>query len=152
MSAQLLVRLTKQNRSRELCSPTRRNTSKKEKTLLLFCPLLCFLLLLLSVSLLTPGEDNFCRKRLYTIVSLCFVTLVSTFPQICSVYQTDKIVKRSCACVVLTIPQICKSIGSVFVNTLYECNVNKVPGEIKRSRDLRGGRWSWTFRLAQKRS
>ena len=28
----------------------------------------------------------------------------------------------------------------------------KVPGEIKRSRDLRGGRWSWTFKLAQKRS
>ena len=30
--------------------------------------------------------------------------------------------------------------------------LNKVPGEIKRSRDLRGGRWSWTFKLAQKRS
>ena len=28
----------------------------------------------------------------------------------------------------------------------------QVPGEIKRSRDLRGGRWSWTFKLAQKRS
>ena len=28
----------------------------------------------------------------------------------------------------------------------------KVPGEIKRSRDLRGGRWSWTLKLAQKRS
>ena len=28
----------------------------------------------------------------------------------------------------------------------------KVPGEIRRSRDLRGGRWSWTFKLAQKRS
>ena len=28
----------------------------------------------------------------------------------------------------------------------------KFPGEIKRSRDLRGGRWSWTFKLAQKRS
>ena len=28
----------------------------------------------------------------------------------------------------------------------------KVPGEIKRSRDLRGGRWSWTFKLAPKRS
>ena len=27
-----------------------------------------------------------------------------------------------------------------------------VPGEIKRSRDLRGGRWSWTFKFAQKRS
>ena len=30
--------------------------------------------------------------------------------------------------------------------------VNKVPDEIKRSRDLRGGRWNWTFKLAQKRS
>ena len=28
----------------------------------------------------------------------------------------------------------------------------RVPGEIKRSRDLRGGRWSWTLNLAQKRS
>ena len=28
----------------------------------------------------------------------------------------------------------------------------KVPGEIKRSTDLRGGRWSWTFKIAQKRS
>ena len=27
-----------------------------------------------------------------------------------------------------------------------------VPGEIKRSRDLRGGRWSWTLKFAQKRS
>ena len=24
----------------------------------------------------------------------------------------------------------------------------RVPGEIKRSRDLRGGRWSWTLNLA----
>ena len=28
----------------------------------------------------------------------------------------------------------------------------RVPGEIKRSRDLRGGRWSWTLNFAQKRS
>ena len=28
----------------------------------------------------------------------------------------------------------------------------RVPVEIKRSRDLRGGRWSWTLSLAQKRS
>ena len=28
----------------------------------------------------------------------------------------------------------------------------RVPGEIKRSRDLRGGRWSWTLNYAQKRS
>ena len=26
------------------------------------------------------------------------------------------------------------------------------PGELKRSRDLRGGRWSWTLKFAQKRS
>ena len=37
-----------------------------------------FLLLLSSVSLLTPEEDHFCRKRLYTTVSLCFVALVSS--------------------------------------------------------------------------
>jgi len=30
--------------------------------------------------------------------------------------------------------------------------MSRVPGEIKRSRDLRGGRWSWTLKLAQKRS
>ena len=29
---------------------------------------------------------------------------------------------------------------------------SRVPGEIKRSRDLRGGRWSWTLTFAQKRS
>ena len=28
----------------------------------------------------------------------------------------------------------------------------QVPGKIKRSRDLRGGRWSWTLTFAQKRS
>ena len=28
----------------------------------------------------------------------------------------------------------------------------RVPGEIERSRDLGGGRWSWTLKLAQKRS
>ena len=30
--------------------------------------------------------------------------------------------------------------------------VHRVPGEIKRSRDLRGGTWSWTLNYAQKRS
>ena len=30
--------------------------------------------------------------------------------------------------------------------------LTKVPGEVKRSRDLRGGRRSWTFKLARKRS
>ena len=30
--------------------------------------------------------------------------------------------------------------------------ITGVPGEIKRSRDLRGGRWSWTLTFAQKRS
>ena len=34
----------------------------------------------------------------------------------------------------------------------FVINSFKVPGEIKRSRALRGGRWSWTFKLAQKRS
>ena len=45
----------------------------------LLCPLLCFLLLLLSL-LLTPKEDHFCRKHFCLTVSLCFVALVSTFP------------------------------------------------------------------------
>ena len=38
---------------------------------------------------------------------------------------------------------------------VQELNVRvevRVPGEIKRSRDLRGGRWSWTLKFAQKRS
>ena len=30
--------------------------------------------------------------------------------------------------------------------------ISRAPGEIKRSRDLRGGRWSWTLTFAQKRS
>ena len=33
--------------------------------------------------------------------------------------------------------------------TLNYVVFKKVPGEIKRSRDLRGGRWCWTFKLAQ---
>ena len=45
-----------------------------------FCLSSSLLLLLLSDSLLTPEEGNFCRKRLCTIVSLCFVALVTTFP------------------------------------------------------------------------
>ena len=34
----------------------------------------------------------------------------------------------------------------------WTASVTGVPGEIKRSRDLRGGRWSWTLTFAQKRS
>ena len=49
-----------------------------KKELLLFH--ISLLLLLLSVSLLTPEEGNFCRKCLCTIVSLFFVALVGTFP------------------------------------------------------------------------
>ena len=60
------------------------------RQLLFVCPLLCFLLLLLSVPLLTPEEGNFCRKRLCTIVSLCFVALVTTFPWICHVVFSKK--------------------------------------------------------------
>ena len=52
------------------------------------CPLLCFLLLLLSAYLLeAPEEDSFCRNRLCTIVSLDFVALVSTFPEISSIME-----------------------------------------------------------------
>ena len=35
---------------------------------------------------------------------------------------------------------------------LKRCGHHRVPGETKRSWDLRGGRWSWTLKLAQKRS
>ena len=62
--------------------------------LLLVCLLLCFLLLL-SVCLLTPGGDSLCRKLLCTIVSLCFIALVSTFPQICCVLSTSPAVVHS---------------------------------------------------------
>ena len=36
--------------------------------------------------------------------------------------------------------------------SLFLKRCGRVPGEIKRSRDLRGGRWSWTLTFAQKRS
>ena len=38
--------------------------------------------------------------------------------------------------------------------TLWASRQNRplMPGEIKRSRDLRGGSWSWTLKFAQKRS
>ena len=42
--------------------------------------------------------------------------------------------------------------GWLLINHSLSPRPLKVPGEIKRSRDLRGGRWSWTFKLAQKRS
>ena len=74
MSEQLLVRLTKQNRFREMYSPMGRKqqyTSAFDKTCLLRNDLL-------------PTEDNFCRKRSCTIVSLCFVASMRTFPYICS--------------------------------------------------------------------
>ena len=57
----------------------------------------------------------------------------------------------SCGCKVWTLFALCvvhylttkgKALG-VF---------SRVPGEIKRLRDLRGGRWSWTLTFAQKRS
>ena len=37
-------------------------------------------------------------------------------------------------------------------NRSMSTQCHRVPGEIKRSRDLRGGRWSWTLTFAQKRS
>ena len=38
------------------------------------------------------------------------------------------------------------------ISLMVSVDVIRVPGEIKRSRDLRGGRWSWTLNYAQKRS
>ena len=39
-----------------------------------------------------------------------------------------------------------------YISNISSTQNPKVPGEIKRSRDLRGRRWSWTFKIAQKRS
>ena len=41
--------------------------------------------------------------------------------------------------------------GRVYIYTYRYIVTTRVPGEIKRSRDLRGGRWSWTLTFAQKR-
>ena len=41
---------------------------------------------------------------------------------------------------------------SIYIYTYRYIVTTRVPGEIKRSRDLRGGRWSWTLTFAQKRS
>ena len=41
------------------------------------------------VYLLAPEEDHFCRNRLCIIVSLCFVALVSTFPEISSILSAQ---------------------------------------------------------------
>ena len=40
-------------------------------------------------------EDIFCRNRLYAIVSLCFVALVSTFPEISSILSASPAVVYS---------------------------------------------------------
>ena len=59
---------------------------------------------------------------------------------------------------VLSSHVICSSLtgSSESARELYKSDQQncerRVPGEIKRSRDLRGGRWSWTLNLAQKRS
>ena len=59
----------------------KKKEKRKKKIFFFFKALLSFLLLLSSIYLLAPEEDNFCRKRScrLTIVSLCFVALVSTF-------------------------------------------------------------------------
>ena len=44
---------------------------------------------------LIPEECNFCRKRSCTIVSLCFVALVSTFPYICFILSVSPAVLHS---------------------------------------------------------
>ena len=62
------------------------------------CSLLCFLLLLLSVSL-HPKKTIFCRKRSCTIVSLCSIALVSTFPQSCSILSALPAVVHSLPCI-----------------------------------------------------
>ena len=52
-----------------------------------------------------------------------------------------------------SVPEI-KSVSKLFCtrNTWTFTLLFRVPGEIKRSGDLGGGRWSWTLNCAQKRS
>ena len=90
---------TKEEGSKE---ENRREGAKCENMfqILLVSPLLCFLLLLLSIYLLLPEEDNFCRSCSYIIVSLCFVALVSTFPQICSILSASSLVFHSFVAIV----------------------------------------------------
>ena len=47
---------------------------------------------------------------------------------------------------------ITKGQGEGAISGIQGERMIRVPGEIKRSRDLRGGRWSWTLTFAQKRS
>ena len=62
---------------------------------------------------------------------------------------------RVCACVCACV-RVWKFQNSMLQLALLDStsstHTSGVPGEIKRSRDLRGGRWSWTLTFAQKRS
>ena len=48
----------------------------------------CFFFGCLSI-FLHQKKTHFCRKRLCTVVCLCFVALVNTFPWICSILSTS---------------------------------------------------------------
>ena len=47
---------------------------------------------------------------------------------------------------------MCQMTSEDIKHQLNNSLLHRAPGEIKRSRDLRGGRWSWTLTFAQKRS
>ena len=73
MSEQLLVRLTKWNRSRDMFSPMRQK--HKEPTVHQW------------FQHKLSSSYAFVESALCTIVSVCSVALVSTFPEICSVKE-----------------------------------------------------------------
>ena len=53
---------------------------------------------------------------------------------------------------VLIYAQSTGTVSQAIIKAIQSQSTNRVPGEIKRSRDFRGGRWSWTLKFAQKRS
>ena len=59
-------------------------------SVLFFASFFCCLSLFLY-----PKKTIFCRKRLCTVASLCFVALVSTFPYRCSILSTSPAVVHS---------------------------------------------------------
>ena len=90
--------------------------------------------LLLSSSfviyLLAPEEDDFCWKRSCTIVSLCFVALVSTFPYICSISSLCTLYLLACQ-VRVTVGDsgLCCFLCSVLTVLLATVGIPSVMGE-----------------------
>ena len=74
----------------------------------------------------------------------------SLHPQLCRTDSRSETPHKEDNTVVVDRKTWCSS--SHYKGTTEQSDNTRVPGEIKRSRDLRGGRWSWTLKLAQKRS